>query len=62
MQLGLRLARQCFAQERPEAAAVAQSAHSVLASFPLLEWFVRSPPPPEDAPTAARTRRRNLIS
>jgi len=50
------------AQERPEAAAAAQTVHSLLASIPVLEWFVRSPPPPEDAPSTARSRRRNLIS
>lgn len=48
-------------QERPEAAAAAQSVHSVLASIPVVEWFVRSPPP-DDAPVTPRSRRRNLIN
>ena len=48
-------------QERPEAAAAAQSVHSVLASIPVVEWFVRSPPP-DDAPAAPRSRRRHLIN
>lgn len=48
-------------QERPEAAAAAHSVHSVLASIPVVEWFVRSPPP-DDAPAAPRSRRRHLIN
>ena len=61
-----RLARRATprcAQARPHAAAFAESVHRVLASIPVVEWFVRSPPPEDaDAASATPRRRRNLLS
>ncbi|KAK9837330.1 hypothetical protein WJX81_006683 [Elliptochloris bilobata] len=57
------LARASAFAERPHTAAVAWSLHSLLASIPVVEWFVRFQPSEDSDPASAATRRRrNLLS